>query len=356
MSIHALVVDDSSVERMYLSTLLERLGIEVTEAENSDKCRIKAAEQKYDIMFIDYFMPDADGVHALKEIRNSGGSLNINTPAIALGTADPMLNDNFFILQGFDNYIEKPVNYEMLHASLLLYLRGEKRDEFAEDDKASPYEQTDDNVLTLPEQLYSIDGLNIDEGLRNCGSEDGYLSALAIFCNSAGKNADEIQGYYNTEDWENYTIKVHALKSSARIIGLIELSECAKQLEEAGNSGDIDFIRENTDKLLILYRSFTEKLKWLSESDGTEDDDDKPLADQDFLEDAFTSLEEFGGQMDYDMVETVITSVEEYRLPPDIKNIFDEVNEAFMNLDWNGIKVAAHRYVEMIYGDNNNKE
>ncbi|MBP5606587.1 MAG: response regulator, partial [Ruminiclostridium sp.] len=129
MSINALVVDDSNVERMYLSTLLEKFGIEVTEAGNCDECIIKAAEQKYDIMFIDYFMPDADGVHALKEIRNHGGSLNRNTPAIALGTADPMLNDNFFINQGFDNYIEKPVNYEMLHASLLLYLRGEKRDE-----------------------------------------------------------------------------------------------------------------------------------------------------------------------------------------------------------------------------------
>ena len=56
------------------------------------------------------------------------------------------------------------------------------------------------------------------------------------------------------------------------------------------------------------------------------------------------------------MVETVISSVEEYRLPPDIRDIFDEVNDAFMNLDWNGIRVAAHRYVEMIYGSSKNYE
>ena len=347
MSVRVLVVDDSKVERNYLVGLLERLGTEADMTENCEDAVIRACEDEFDIMFIDYFMPDADGVHALKEIRSSENSLNRETPAIALGTADPVLGDDFFMMQGFLNYLEKPVDHEMLHAALLLYLPESKRREIHTGQSAA---DTGSESSLIPEWLDEITEMNKDDGVKNCGTEEGFMSALDIFYKSIDKMSDEIQGYYDSGNLTDYTIKVHALKSSARIIGLADLSELAKQLEAAGDSNDTEFIDANTEKLLTWYRSYKEKLSRLSGDNAAAEQKERPPAEQDFLEDAFSSLEEFAGQMDYDLVEMVITSVEEYSLTPEDQEIFDEVNEAFMSLDWNGIRKAAHKYSEKLYG------
>ena len=57
-----------------------------------------------------------------------------------------------------------------------------------------------------------------------------------MFAESAKEKAAEIERYFEAEDWENYTIKVHALKSSARLIGAMNLSDRAKDLEACGNT------------------------------------------------------------------------------------------------------------------------
>ncbi len=346
MAVKVLVVDDINVERHYLLGLLGKLGVEAEEAVSCDDAAKKAAADRFDLLFIDYFMPDSDGVHTLKEIRQDTGGMNADVPAVALGTADDMLGDDFFFHQGFANYLEKPVRYDMLHAALLLYLpeakRGEVGNTAAEEEKPA-------GALAKLAWLADIPELSVQEGVKNCGSEEGFVSALNIFYNSIPNMSDEIQGYYDTGDRRNYTIKVHALKSSARIIGLADLSELAKQLEAAGDGGDDEFIEANTDRLLEWYRSYRGKLSRL-DGDAQEDEAEKPPADRDLLEDAFSSLEEFAGQMDFDMVETVIESLKEYRLEPEDKEIFDEVNAAFMNLDWHGIAAAAGKYMQRIYG------
>lgn len=351
MGIRALVIDDSKVERNYLAGLLDRLGVETDTAESCSEGVNQCTEKLYDILFIDYFMPDADGVHALKEIRSSEEGMNTATPAVAVGTADSVLGDDFFLMQGFLNYLEKPVRFDMLHASLLLYLPEEKRREIQVGTVVREAEQSSvPPEALIPDWLESVEELNTKEGVKNCGTEDGYMSALTIFYNSIDKMSDEIQGYYTSGNWTDYTIKVHALKSSARIIGLAELSELARQLEAAGDAKELDFIHDNTDRLLSWYRSYKQKLSRLSDGAENEAEDERPLAEPDFLEDAFSSLEEFAGQMDYDLVEMVINSVGEYRLAPEDKEIYDAVNDAFMSLDWNGIKSAAHRYIERVYG------
>ena len=348
MSVNVLVVDDSKVERMYLAGLLERLGVQSDTAESSEEAVLRACEEPFDMFFIDYFMPDADGVHALKEIRSNESTLNAETPAVALGTADPVLGEDFFIMQGFVNYLEKPVGFEMLHAALLLYLPEEKRAEIRNGELTVDGGEQDS---VIPRWLSDIPEMNVADGVKNCGSEEGFMSALEIFFKSVGKMSDEIQGYYDSGNWTDYTIKVHALKSSARIIGLAELSELARQLEAAGDAKDLGFIHDNTGNLLTMYREYEQKLSPLSGDEAADDDSGKPLAEPDFIEDAFMSLEEFAGQMDYDSVEMVLDSLAEYRLPPEDKELYDEINDAFMNLDWNGMKTAAHKYAVRVYGE-----
>ena len=65
---------------------------------------------------------------------------------------------------------------------------------------------------------------------------------------------------YDHEDYHEYTTQVHALKSSARLIGAGELAKLAQELETAGREGDIQRIQKETDVILKKYVWFYDRL------------------------------------------------------------------------------------------------
>ncbi len=109
--------------------------------------------------------------------------------------------------------------------------------------------------LAIPEKArLSVGDLDVSRGLVYCGSKEAYLEILQACCESAAENARQITEYYESGDWKNYTIQVHALKSSMMSIGAMELSDRAKALESAGKTGDIKTIRAGQDELMREYR------------------------------------------------------------------------------------------------------
>ncbi len=97
-------------------------------------------------------------------------------------------------------------------------------------------------------------GINVQLGLDYCCGEDGfYMEMLDMFYTQAEKKKSEIVALYDAADWDEYTVKVHALKSTSMTIGAEGLAEQARLLEQAGKTKDIDFIRRNHDALLRLY-------------------------------------------------------------------------------------------------------
>lgn len=128
-------------------------------------------------------------------------------------------------------------------------------------------EEEKEDLDGLPAWLYGIPEVEVTTGMKNCGSAKGYLSVLAVFHKTAKKKAEEIRGLYQDGDIKGYTVKVHALKSSARIVGAGKLSRLAKDLEEAGKKEDMDFIGENTEKLLSMYLELDRELAVLDEKE-----------------------------------------------------------------------------------------
>ena len=97
-------------------------------------------------------------------------------------------------------------------------------------------------------------GINVQLGLDYCCGEDGfYMEMLDMFYTQAEKKKSEIVALYDAADWDEYTVKVHALKSTSMTIGAEGLAEQARLLEQAGKTKDIDYIRHNHDALLRLY-------------------------------------------------------------------------------------------------------
>ena len=74
------------------------------------------------------------------------------------------------------------------------------------------------------------------------------------------KQSEEIDMLFESGRIDDYSTKVHGLKSSVKVIGARELSEKAKLLEKAGKDNDLDYIKENHDSMIVLYLSYIDNL------------------------------------------------------------------------------------------------
>ena len=200
------------------------------------------------------------------------------------------------------------------------------------------FDEQDDGKDDLDDELLSLnenDWIDVRIGLANSGSKDAYMPLLKIFYESMEEKADEIEGFYRDGNLKDYTIKVHALKSSARLIGAMEFGEKAQELENAGKSDDIEFIRKHHEVFMDELRSFKEPLAALFEKGGS--DEDKPEADPTLMSGVFEEIKSAADDMDCDRLESVFEEMEDYRIPADDKELFDRLKDAAGMFDYDAI-------------------
>ena len=149
---------------------------------------------------------------------------------------------------------------------------------------------------------------------------------------------------YEDENWKDYTSYVHSLKSTSRTIGARQLSELAKKLEDAGNAGDIETIRDHQDELMNLYAIVIHTLSEVpgidkeDESDDTEDKVDISTAQ---LKDAYQSIIEVSKSLDYDTLTFILDSLRSYRLSDADRKITRSIGEMAYKLQWDEIVKLA---------------
>ncbi len=98
-----------------------------------------------------------------------------------------------------------------------------------------------------------IPGVDFTVGLTYCADDqEFYREMLEEYV--ADSTADELDGYRNAEDWDNYLVKVHALKSASRTIGASALGDQAFALETATREGDHEFVKTHHEELIRDYR------------------------------------------------------------------------------------------------------
>ncbi|MCI8959317.1 MAG: Hpt domain-containing protein [Lachnospiraceae bacterium] len=83
---------------------------------------------------------------------------------------------------------------------------------------------------------------------------------LRMFCSQAEEKKAEIISLYESANWNDYTVKVHALKSTSLTIGAEQLAERARLLEQAGKKGNLDYIYHCHSALLELYDQICETI------------------------------------------------------------------------------------------------
>ena len=86
-------------------------------------------------------------------------------------------------------------------------------------------------------------------GMSYCGTGQVYRKTLFLFREQIPGRLRRIRKAQETEQWEDYVIEVHSLKSAARWIGAMDLGDQAEALEMAGRRGP-EKIAAGTPELL----------------------------------------------------------------------------------------------------------
>ena len=173
--------------------------------------------------------------------------------------------------------------------------------------------------------------------MQNSGSEDALKTVLKIFYDSIPDKHAELENSYSSKDWGNYTIKIHALKSSARLVGAMELGERCEKLEMAGKEGDVQYIEDNHASVMEDYLKLSEELAPAFEEGVSGDNADKPVADEFLMESIYDELRNAAESMDCDMIEDIMKEIGEYSIPDAEKEKFALVREKAEMLDYEGM-------------------
>ena len=325
-----LVVDDTRLNLTVARGLLKQTRAFVDTAESGAETLELVCRKKYDLIFLDHRMPLMDGIETLAAMKKLAGNLNQNTACIAL-TANAIAGAREMYLQaGFDDYLTKPIDSEKLEKMLSKYLPAEKVQviEPSVSDGAEG-ESSADSPL-------NIEGIDYQAALANCGGREILLSAIKEFYSAIDTKSDLIEKYASEQDWKNYTVLVHALKSSARLIGALKLSSDAARLEECGDAENAPEIAEKTPALLALYRSYKEGLAPFAGSDAVSDADTaeakEEISREDFLQ-ALSNIKECVQAFDFSTADQIISMLDSYRIPEAEEERYQKIKEKLSAVD-----------------------
>jgi DNA-binding NtrC family response regulator len=109
-----LIIDDEAAIRESLQTLLELEGYEVETASDGDEGLARLADRPYDLVLLDFAMPERNGIEILQDIRERDSELTV-IMITAYGTVENAVNA---MQSGATNFIQKPWDNEKLLADV----------------------------------------------------------------------------------------------------------------------------------------------------------------------------------------------------------------------------------------------
>ncbi len=231
-----LLVEDNPVNQRVAQRELQKLGVEVSIANNGAEALERIAEGRFDAVLMDCQMPVMDGFTAARRIRaqeqREGHGKRL--PIIAL-TANVMTEDRENCMAaGMDAHVGKPLEPSRLADCLARYLK---------EDHVPP-------EVDL-EALHELTG----------GDGEFERDLIATFIRSGDKCLADIAAALRSGDFETIGKRAHALKGASANIHALPLTAAASNLENAARSnarGELDgLVRHLTERLSAVNAQLT---------------------------------------------------------------------------------------------------
>ena len=323
---HVLVVDDSLMNIRVVEGLLKEYQIKVTHATSGQEA-LKIIEQMcFDFVFMDHMMPEMDGVETMHRIRDKAGRYYQKVPIIALTANAVPGNQEMFLEEGFNDFLAKPLEISVLERVLKRNLPEEKLVFLADSTPKPAAKKPKPQSGSVHLHELQIGDLDVQQALLYCGGKKAYLDVLECCFEEGEQERQTLEELYEKQDWKNYTIQIHALKSSMRSIGAMPLSEKAKALEKAGKNGDISYIFEAHKDMIEEHVRVMEELSQCPllhphlpkepsqpEEQHHADNPDLPKMDEQMFDRVIEELEDAAYSLDGDEMLAVLSRMQGYQ-------------------------------------------
>ncbi|MCM1049101.1 MAG: DegV family EDD domain-containing protein [Clostridiales bacterium] len=120
-----LIVDDNPMNSMVESKLLSATKVKVDVAKSGAECLEKTKRRYYHVILMDYMMPEMDGSETLKLLRKQENGLCRDSAVIALSANSAAEAEQRLLDEGFDGYLEKPIQGMALEKAVLKFIPGD---------------------------------------------------------------------------------------------------------------------------------------------------------------------------------------------------------------------------------------
>ncbi len=332
-----LLVDDNPINLTVAEGLLEPLKMKLTTALSGKEALDKISKKSFDIIFMDHMMPQMDGIECTHLIRENEAYKNV--PIIAL-TANAIGSvKDMFIKEGMDDFVAKPIELKTIISKVQQWLPKEK---IIISDTV--------NTEITQEPLPEISDLDVEQAVKRLGSIKLFNKVLLEFHHTISKKCETIEDYIRNKDWNGYTIEVHALKSSARQIGAIELSELAANLEKSGKEKDIPFILAKTPELFDLYHAYLGLLAPYCdklEKEQNESETKKTPVSAEEKKSLLLKMKEAADNLDLDELEEYSTQIKSWELTETESETASKITEAVDSIDCESIVALCDKWLSM---------
>ena len=262
-----LVVDDNVMNRVVVKGLLKETLLQIDEAESGQECLNKTKENHYDIILMDHMMPGMDGVETLHRLREQDGACGDSVVLVLTANAVVGVKE-FYLEQGFDDYMSKPISGRLLEEMLLKYLTPElviKREVAGKINVINAKQEG-----FRPEEIkkaLAAEGIDFDKSLERMGGNEAmYHQSARLFASLCEERLRLLHENIRNEDVPAYVTLAHAIKGDAMMLGAMELAGIAWEQEKLGKEGNLAFLRDKFTLFSAEYQRVAQCFKTLFDS------------------------------------------------------------------------------------------
>jgi PAS domain S-box-containing protein len=240
LQLSVLVAEDNEVNQILIEEILTAYGVTIVFANNGVEALEKALERHYDMIFMDIHMPKLNGVEATKRIREHG----IDVPIIAL-TANALEGDKeYYLTQGMNDYISKPIDIVKLQEILILY--ASKTDQLSSKSHSKDKKEEEKQIEEIMQSILS-------------SKEKMHFSIVIMkrlfttFVQSSYESLEALLKAVEQNDSETIKSKAHSIRGSALSLSFTEIGELCNTLEYEEEVDYANVAKELEKKIRHLY-------------------------------------------------------------------------------------------------------
>ena len=318
-----LAVDDTPLNLDVIKNLLKYTKAQVDTAGSGLECLEMTGRKVYDIILMDARMPHMDGTETLHALREK--KLIPDTTKVIILTANALSGAREeYLKDGFDEYLAKPVRPDILEDTVRQQLPKEKVLEAV----------VDTEKPVLPDWIMHLKGLDTDKAMELCGTQETLVNTLNSFAQGAEDQIERMRTVYRSQDIETLTIKVHALKSSAALIGAMTLSDHARELEAAGNRQDTTYIDKHLSPLFMEYKRMAEAITEACPDTKPVPGKKKLPIESEDVSGIYRHLKLYVEEFNDEAASSMLRALSEYEFPDSEKERFNAIVTAHRECDW----------------------